>query len=159
MQGGTASESPCMFTGIPVDIHGLFLWHMKLTLIDITTLRAHERVNKRRVARVQKRLQKDHVVYRPILVDRDSLVILDGHHRVAALHAMGCKRVPAYLIRYGGTNVRVYLRRTSLLMGFIKRGVVEMAMQHRVFPSKTTRHVLAKKPHMQAVPLAALENL
>lgn len=114
----------------------------KIQLVDIQKLVAHERINHARFIEVRAQIRRQGVVRRPIIVDRESDVILDGHHRYRALLEMGATKVPVLFVRYLDTDIRVYLRRKELLMDMVKQYVVERAKSHKLFQSKTTRHVI-----------------
>lgn len=128
----------------------------QINYIDIHKLKCHERVDPARLALVRRAILHEGVIRRPVIVDRKSMVILDGHHRYTALCTLGAKRVPVAFVRYEDAGIRVYLRRKQLLMRFIKRFVVETAQKGNVFPSKTTRHLIQNRPHMSAVPIEKL---
>ncbi len=127
-----------------------------ITFADIRTLVPHERVDDARLKVVRKQLQSQGVVRRPIIVDRHSRVILDGHHRVQALRDLGAKHAPVVYVRYNDETVRVYLRRNDVLMKLIKHYVLDMARSHKLFPSKTTRHLIRNRPVMKAVKIEDL---
>lgn len=122
-----------------------------IVLVDIDTLMNHERINRARLADVRRQIREQGVIRQPIVVDEMSQVILDGHHRVQALRELGARRVPVAYVRYDDETVRVYLRRKSLLVKLIKRAVIDMARSNRLFPSKTTRHMIHDRPTMKAV--------
>lgn len=129
-----------------------------ITYVDINKLIQHERVCRARLIVVYKQINEDGVIRRPVIVDKTTNVILDGHHRVQALRDLGAKRVPVVYVNYSQDCVRVYLRRKELLMNMIKRSVIEMALSHKPFPSKTTRHVIYDRPTMKAVRVSELRN-
>jgi len=113
-----------------------------ITLVDVQKLLAHERTDHARFIEVCSQIRTQGVVRRPVIVDKDSRVILDGHHRVKALKELGAIKVPVLYVRYQDIGIRVYLRRKELLMDMVKQYVVERAKLHKLFPSKTTRHVI-----------------
>ena len=128
----------------------------KIIYVDIQKLIQHERVHPARLKEVRKALRKEGVVRRPVIVDKETNIILDGHHRVQALREFGAKRVPVAYVRYQDAGVRVYLRRKDLLMKLIKQYVMVMVKSHKVFPSKTTRHLIHDRPVMKAVKIEDL---
>ena len=80
-----------------------------------------------------------HQVY-PIVVDVRTLIILDGHHRVAALKKIGVECVSAFLLDYLQSYVDLYPLRKEIPVS--KRSVIEMALiKKSVYPPKTTKHV------------------
>ncbi len=127
-----------------------------ITYVDIKKLIAHERVCHARLNVLYKQINDEGVIRRPVIVDKTTNVILDGHHRVQALRDLGAKRVPVVYVNYSDDCVRVYLRRKELLMNMIKRSVIEMALLHKPFPSKTTRHFIHNRPTMKPVPMSEL---
>ena len=72
-----------------------------ITLIEIARLRPTEEVDAAHVARLATDLQRDGCLRQPILVERTSLAILDGHHRYHAAMRLGLSRIAAILISYG----------------------------------------------------------
>lgn len=128
--------------------------HMKFIAID--NVRSHERTLSRRVATLVRQIKEEGSVRRPIIVDKRSLIVLDGHHRVAALRQLGAARVPVYLVDYLGSDVRVYLRRKHLSMQILKKAVLYCGLMGEAFPIKTTRHLLHDRPGIQKVALTKL---
>jgi hypothetical protein len=127
-----------------------------IVMVDLRKLVGHERVDRGRLMAVRTQLCTQRALRRPIIVDRGSHVILDGHHRVSALRTLGAKRIPVQYVQYQSKAVRVYFRRRHLLMRLIKQCVLENARRGNVFPSKTTRHLLQHRRRMRAIPLSTL---
>jgi ParB-like chromosome segregation protein Spo0J len=117
----------------------------KYILVDINRLRTHERTSKRRVNQVQKKIKDLSMVKNPVVADRKTLIVLDGHHRLAALKRLGAKKIPVLVVNYLSKNVRVYLRRKNLLVAIIKQAVINMALDNKNFPEKTTRHLIKNR--------------
>ncbi|MBI3887721.1 ParB N-terminal domain-containing protein [Candidatus Microgenomates bacterium] len=115
------------------------------TLLDISKLKCHERVDKDHVEEIKELIIKAGYFKKPIIVDKKSLTILDGHHRYSALKEMGAKVIPCQLIDYKDVDVRVYLRRKNILMDMIKDFVILNAKSGKLFPRKTTRHLLKNR--------------
>jgi hypothetical protein len=118
----------------------------KVSLVEVDRLRTHEAVRKRRVRELVEEIRKESGLKRPVVVDRDSLVVLDGHHRLAALREMGVKKAPVFLVDYFSDQVKVYLRRKELMMKLIKEAVIRMGLSSQVFGCKTTRHLVRDRP-------------
>ncbi|HUV46669.1 MAG TPA: ParB N-terminal domain-containing protein [Candidatus Bathyarchaeia archaeon] len=118
----------------------------KITLLLINKLKTHEAVCQRRVLELMGQIKKEGYLKNPVVVDKETLVLLDGHHRLAALKKIGVKRIPAFLIDYKNSKVKVYLRRKELLTDLIKEAVIRKALINQVFPQKTTRHLLGYRP-------------
>ncbi len=129
---------------------------MKPILVDISTLKVHERISRSRLAAVRKSLVRDGMIRRPVIVERHARVILDGHHRVRVLQELGVLKVPVIFVSYFSPSVTVRLRRTALRMRCIKYAVLFAAGTGRVFPNKTTRHVVDGTYRMKPVPIREL---
>ena len=124
-------------------------------LVPIDRLHEHEAIDPGNlVLRERDIVESGGVV--PIVVDKEHLVILNGHHRYNALKKMGCKFVPVYLVDYFSTAVRLELWPESSVCKLSKMDVIKMGLGRGVFPPKTTRHRFKFKFSRQRVPLAEL---
>ena len=117
----------------------------RVSLIEINKLKTHENVNSRKVNKLVKDISLKKRVINPVVADKKTFVILDGHHRLAALKRIGVKRVPIYLVNYKSEAVRVYLRRKKLLSQILKDQVLSMGKLRENFPIKTTRHFIKNR--------------
>ncbi len=127
-----------------------------IILIDIDSLRGHEEVIPDNLERRTNKLL-DKGFYKPIIVDKGSLVILDGHHKWTSARNLGLARVPVLLVDYlmdGGVEVDVWpdCEKVSIT----KQDVLEMGMSEDVFPPKTSRHTLPFKIPSISIPLSDL---
>lgn len=114
-------------------------------LIEIEKLRPHEQVELEVVDRVHADLQKEGRIREPILVSKEEFVVLNGHHRVAALTRLRARRVPAWVVRYMSEMVELDRYPGSTYPGSVtKKEVIAHALSARLFPPKTTRHRLRK---------------
>jgi hypothetical protein len=123
-------------------------------LVEVDRLRVHEETDARQVRRLVRRLEKEGRVEEPIWVARGSRVILNGHHRYAALRALGARRAPVWLIEYESPEVE--LGRWTPGPQISKTEVVDRALAGRPFPPKTTRHILTPPPGPRPTSLAEL---
>lgn len=57
--------------------------------------------------RLTETIREDGALKDPIIVDRKTLVVLDGMHRVAALERLNCKKIPCCLVDYENPAVTV----------------------------------------------------
>ena len=125
-------------------------------ILDIGSLRGHEEVIPSNLeSRTAKLLERG--FYKPIIADRSSLVILDGHHKWTAARDLGLARVPVLLVGYlvdGGVEVDVWpdCGKDSIT----KQEVLEMGMSGDLFPPKTSRHTLPFKIPSIIIPLSDL---
>ncbi len=81
---------------------------LELSLVDLENLHLHEEVIPKLVDRLAQSIVKDGVLRHPAMVDRESLVVLDGMHRVAALRRIGCHRMPVCLVDYSDPAIGIF---------------------------------------------------
>jgi hypothetical protein len=109
-------------------------------LVDPSRLKIHEEIDPAHVARLVADLTRDGFVAEPIWVARDSHVVLNGHHRLAALRELGAVRVPAWVFDYESDDVE--LDRWYDGPPLRKPDVVARAASGLPFPPKTTKHTV-----------------
>jgi len=120
---------------------------MNIKLIPIKELKPHEKIRPAHSRYLEEKIKRDGIFTHPIIIDRATFTILDGHHRVTALKRLGIKKIPALLIDYFDPRVKVSLRHKRLPAEVIKRAVLAAAAGF-ICPIKTTRHYLTTKiPH------------
>lgn len=128
----------------------------RLELVPIEHLRAHEGLDPKLVSTIRRAIARAGVLLEPILVERSHYVILNGHHRYAALRELGCVRVPAYVVDYSDPRVELRLWPGAIVDRVTKEEVVDRGVRGDLFPPKTTRHVVQFALKDVAVPLADL---
>lgn len=116
---------------------------IRFALVPARDLKTHETAEPDRVKRVLKQIKTSKVVKKAIAVDQESMVVLDGVHRLSALRELGCARVPAWLIDYSDDDVLVFTRdRKSHIP---KEDVIKAAVRGPKYPPKSTRHLVRKE--------------
>jgi len=114
------------------------LW--QIDIVDISELKPHEEIYIEHVHRLLRDILDKGYIERPILVDINSMTILDGHHRVVALKYLNRGRIPVILIDYLNDNiVKVYSWRNGYIV--TKYDVLYRAKTGLLYPPKTSRHV------------------
>ena len=90
----------------PYTIH-----HEKLSLhlkiVDINSLFLHEETIPEVLEKLAVEIRMDEALRHPVIVDEESLVVLDGMHRVAALKMLNCRRIPVCLVDYKNPSITV----------------------------------------------------
>lgn len=125
-------------------------------LIELTALLRHEETLPSHLAELTDEIARDGELRCPILVDRRSLVILDGHHRARALKNLGCVLAPVYLVDYLDPLIQVLPRRPDIPV--TKEAVVRTGLSGIPYPPKTSRHVVAEELPERPVGLARLRG-
>ena len=126
----------------------------EFALLPIRDLRPHEEIDEEDLAGLESDIRQRGVFADPIWVARGSLVILNGHHRVAALRHLGATRVPAWVFDYESDVVGLEPWRPGLPI--TKAEVLRRAREGHLFPPKTTRHRLRVDLPAHPTPLTQL---
>ena len=83
---------------------------------------------------------------KPLIVDKQTGAILDGHHRHSIAFLLGLKQVPALCVDYlNDERIEVDVWPNSGLKTLSKEEVVSMSLSGLCFPPKTSRHIVAEK--------------
>ncbi|MGC2206212.1 MAG: ParB N-terminal domain-containing protein, partial [Thermoplasmata archaeon] len=123
-------------------------------VLPLDGLLVHEEVVPAKVAALAATLGRGGVFRDPIWVARGTGVILNGHHRTAALRRMGAVRIPAWVLDYDSDVVR--LERWTPGPPVTKAEVVRRARSGELYPPQTTRHILSVDLPAHPTPLAEL---
>ncbi|MEM1537769.1 MAG: ParB N-terminal domain-containing protein [Candidatus Nezhaarchaeales archaeon] len=73
---------------------------LELCLKPIEELKLHEETIEALLEKLKREIEVDHVLKHPVIVDRNTLIVLDGMHRVEALRVLGYGYVPVCLVNY-----------------------------------------------------------
>lgn len=109
-------------------------------LVDIDKLKEHEGINPAALDRLKEEIASDGILKFAIAVDKNTLTVIDGHHRIHALKLLGCKKIPVVFIDYGSPDVVVGSWREG--GNVTKEDVVRAALSGEKMPPKTTRHLV-----------------
>jgi len=97
-------------------------------------------INKERLEELEKEIKEDRILKKPIVADRSTLVVLDGHHRLEVLRKMGAKRIPVILVDYDDPRIIVKKWREN---GDLEKNLVrEAGIYGKLFPPKTSKHMV-----------------
>lgn len=108
--------------------------------VSLELLREHEQTEGERLRQIREEIQREGKLRHPILVDKRSGVILDGHHRFRAYRELGFHTIPCVLVDYRSDVVSVRSRRPEIVVS--KDEVIRRALSGELFPPKTTQHIL-----------------
>lgn len=128
-----------------------------VTLVDIDWLKTHEEVIFDRVANLKNAIKEWNEYRMPLLVDRCSGAILDGHHRYHVGRQLGLSRLPVVLVDYlDDDSIDVDVWPECGLDCLSKEDVIEMSLSNDVFPPKTSKHGFVNEMSPINIPLAHL---
>ena len=108
-------------------------------LVNIEKLKAHENIIPQRLDSIISEIKSYGIIRQPIIVDSRTYTILDGHHRYNAAKKLGLRRIPDDFVEYSDPSIKVLARRSIEVS---KGDVIKMSKSGKLFPAKTTRHVL-----------------
>lgn len=109
-------------------------------IVEIARLKAHEKLDAKRLADLKAEIESDGILKKPIVVDVSTNVVLDGHHRIGALQALGCSKIPAIFVDYQSPKIGV--KTSEHGEEYSKHKVVETALKGELLPPKSTWHYI-----------------
>jgi L-serine kinase (ADP) len=129
--------------------------HMKIINIEINKIREHEAVDVDHLEKIKKIICRAGIFKEPIIIDKKTLVVLDGHHRLNSCRKLGLKKVPCLMVNYLiDKKIKVVSRRKNIFVN--KKEVVMMGLSNKVFPHKTTKHLIPGRIKNLKIPLELL---
>ena len=133
---------------------------MEWELVNVSDLRPHERTKPHRVEEMYQKLRKNNFFHKPILVDRDTMTILDGHHRYTASLRLELTSIPAMVVDYlGNEDIKVEAWPPHDPDSISKQDVLAAASTSDLMVPKTSRHTIGMAVPQIAVPLSELRSM
>ena len=113
-------------------------------LVDINWLKAHEEVHQKKVIELFEMTLKWGGYTKPLIVDKETGAILDGHHRFEVGKRLKLKHLPVIIIDYlKDESITVSTWPNSKINKVTKKDVIDMALSEKLFPPKTSKHSLS----------------
>ena len=94
-----SEDSPILVIKGPIEL--------RIELVDLYALRHHEELIPELLRELTDEIEKDGYLKHPVIVDEKTLVVIDGSHRIEALKALGCRHIPACLVKYEDPKISV----------------------------------------------------
>ncbi len=113
---------------------------MLVKLVKLEMLKEHEEIIPDHLIKMLLEFVSDGVLKKPILVDKNTYIILDGHHRYHVIRYLGGRCIPALLIDYNSDIVTVTAWRKGEIV--TKDMVIKAGLSGRKLPPKTSRHIV-----------------
>ncbi|MCK5591201.1 MAG: ParB N-terminal domain-containing protein [Candidatus Pacebacteria bacterium] len=126
----------------------------KYTIIKNNLIKEHEEINKEHLQKLLAEIKQDGFINDPIIVDKNTMILLDGHHRLNVVKILGLTLVPVYLIDYQNKEIRVHSWRKGIKV--TKEMVVSAGLTGKLLQAKTSKHLIPKKPTGLKIPLTTL---
>jgi len=116
-----------------------------VVLVPHELLKSHEQIDQRHVRQLLRQIQQDGFIDEPVIIDRHTMIILDGHHRCAVAKALGLKKIPVYFVDYQCPTIKVGAWREGEQV--TKSMVIRAGLAGPLFKPKTSRHCILQRPH------------
>ena len=110
--------------------------------IEIRKLNPHEQIIAENLKKLLTSLKVEKRLKEPIIVDEETKVILDGHHRAKAFSLLGLKEIPCKLVDYSLDEITVEPHQNGDIS---KEEVIEKGLSEELFPPKTSKHQIDSK--------------
>ncbi|MBZ0113163.1 MAG: hypothetical protein K8J08_11920 [Thermoanaerobaculia bacterium] len=110
---------------------------MVVELVDPASLRHIEGYSVRRVEWLRAKILEEELWTKPVALDTDHNLVLDGQHRMEVALSLGLSRLPA--VRFNYASVEVWsLRPKKYSFGW--DDVVRRVLGGEIYPYKTVKH-------------------
>ena len=120
-------------------------------------LRPHELTRPKKVDELEKMTNRWNAYVLPLVVDMNTGVILDGHHRHQVALRLGLQCLPCVQVDYlGDETVELDVWPNCGRESITKEEVVQAGLQGDLFHPKTSRHRLSDHLPPISVPLSRL---
>ncbi|MCG7533914.1 ParB N-terminal domain-containing protein [Pseudoalteromonas sp. OOF1S-7] len=127
---------------------------IKLQLRELSELRPTEQHCPEHAAFLANEISRLMEWTTPIMIDVESGVIMDGHHRYSAAKLLQLKRVPCIALSY--KNPLLSVSHWDPLLTISTHQILQAGLTGQLLGKKTTRHQLAKTLPKTAFKLADL---
>ena len=128
-----------------------------VSLVPLEWLKPHEEIKEKARDKLLQMTQKWGGFTKPLIVDKNTGSLLDGHHRFSVANLMSLNLVPAICVDYlSDENIIVEVWPNSNLDSISKDEVIEMCLSGDLYPPKTSRHIFSYDVPPIFIPL---ENL
>ena len=113
-------------------------------LVLVEWLKPHEEIKEKARDKLLDMTNRWGGYTKPLLVDKNTGAILDGHHRYSVAKLLNLTKVPALCVDYlndGSINLEVW--QSSEIKQITKQMVIDKSLSDEVFPPKTSKHILS----------------
>ncbi len=130
---------------------------MQVELVPVAKLQPHEETITKKVDELEKVTKRWRAYVLPLVVDRNTWTILDGHHRHQVAIRMGLICLPCVLVDYvEDDSIELDVWPNCGRDSITKEEVISHADQAVLLPPKTSRHRLPDYLPPIAIPLSRL---
>ena len=126
-------------------IFQLTMWgDESVSLVPVDWLKAHEEIRVKARDKLLDMTKRWGGFTKPLVVDKNTGSLLDGHHRYSVACLLNLSSVPAICVDYlSDETIFVETWPNSEYDKISKKDVVKMSLSGELFPPKTSRHIFA----------------
>jgi L-serine kinase (ADP) len=73
--------------------------YSQIKMIKNNLIKPHEKIRKKHANELFNKIKLDGFITNPIIVEKNTMILLDGHHRFYAIKQLGLSSSPVYLCR------------------------------------------------------------
>lgn len=112
---------------------------MKVKIIDIESIYPHEHTDNNHVKLLKEKILTDGYWTKPIIVDKNSQILMDGHHRLEVAKSLNLNNIPCYELSYNSNNIEIKSWSDNHTINY--HDIISMVKRKKYYPIKTTRHI------------------
>jgi len=102
---------------------------------------------------LQEKIQSDKYWTKPLIVDKENHLIMDGHHRFQVAKALRLKKIPAIKVDY--KKIPIWSLKKDEIVS--KQLVKDRALSGKIYPNKTVKHSFPFEVKLCKIPIGDLK--
>lgn len=119
--------------------------NQNIVIVKNSSIKQHEKIIQSHVIELLNQIKADGYISDPIIVDKNTMIILDGHHRFNVIKKLGLTASPVHFVDYKNKEIQVTAWREE--SGKItKKHVVKAGLSGKLLEPKTSKHFIPQRP-------------
>jgi len=135
---------------LDVSVGGIF------AIEPLDALKRHEEMDTARALVLMERIECLGIWTHPLLIEDETGIVLDGHHRLWCAERLGFEWIPTFHISYSDEGLELLSWRPDFPV--TRELVIEAGRSGKLLPKKTSRHVYSGPFPDCAIPVDVLKR-